>query len=324
MVVISIAVLALLASACAGHPATSHGGPAPGVLANASPAGSAGGAGLAGSGSAPPTFAPVPMNLPAIPPGAVPILYYHRIQAPPPDYPSWTTARQAAFIDYDVVPTAFAAQLNWLISHGYTTILPRDLASYWDRGVPLPWRPVILTFDDGWQDWVSTVLPMLQARGMVAEFYLTLTAIGDGNITWPEVEALAAAGNGIGAHDVHHVQLAELGPGRPDASAATMWAEVNGARQVIGEHIGIFPDSMAYVGGGFSPKLEALVQRAGYTTARSIRRGIVQTATLRFELHVIRIGPYDDVSDVLTGTIDPNLPTFVARMHGVSDRHPSP
>jgi peptidoglycan/xylan/chitin deacetylase (PgdA/CDA1 family) len=183
---------------------------------------------------------------------------------------------------------------------------------------------VILTFDEGWQDWVSTVLPMLQARGMVAEFYLTLTAIGDGNITWPEVEALAGAGNGIGAHDVHHVQLAELGPGRPDASTATMCAEVNGVRQVIGEHIGICPDSTAYVGGGFSPVLEGLVQRAGYTTARSIRRGIVQTAALRFELHVIRIGPYDDVSDVLTGTIDASLPTFVARMHGVSDRHPSP
>jgi hypothetical protein len=60
-----------------------------------------------------------------------------------------------------------------------------------------------------------------------------------------------------------------------------MCAEVNGARQVIGEHIGIGPDSMAYVGGGFSPVLEGLVQRAGYTTARSIRRGIVQTAALR-------------------------------------------
>jgi peptidoglycan/xylan/chitin deacetylase (PgdA/CDA1 family) len=101
-------------------------------------------------------------------------VYYHRIQAPPPDYPSWTSARQAAFIDYDVVPTAFAAQLSWLISHGYITILPRDLAAHWDRRLPLPVRPVILTFDEGWQDWVSTVLTMLQARGMVAEFYLTL------------------------------------------------------------------------------------------------------------------------------------------------------
>jgi peptidoglycan/xylan/chitin deacetylase (PgdA/CDA1 family) len=264
----------------------------------------------------------VPADLPPIPAGAVPILYYHRVEAPPPDYATWTKAQQAAFIDYDVIPSAFAAQLDWLSANGYTTILPRDLAAHWDNGGQLPTKPVILTFDDGWHDWVSTVLPMLQARGMRAEFYLTLDAIADGNITWPEVQALSDAGEGIGAHDVHHVQLAELGAGKPDASPATMWAEVNGARQVIGSHIGVFPDSMAYVGGGFSPELEALAEQAGYTTARSIRRGIVQTIETRFELHVVRIGPYDDVTNRLTWTIDPALPTFIARMHGVSDLAP--
>ncbi|HLY13105.1 MAG TPA: polysaccharide deacetylase family protein [Candidatus Limnocylindrales bacterium] len=266
--------------------------------------------------------APGQASLPPIPDGALPILYYHRVEAVPADYPTWSKMQQAAFIDYDVTTAAFAAQLDWLKANGYTTILPRDLAAHWDSGQVLPPKPVILTFDDGWHDWVSTVLPMLQARGMVAEFYLTLTAIGDGNITWPEVQTLSSAGEGIGAHDVHHVQLAELGGGKPDASPAAMWSEVNGARQIIGSHIGIYPDSMAYVGGGFSPALEALVRQAGYTTARSIRRGIVQTPALRYELHVVRIGPYDDVTNRLTWTIDPNLPTFVARMHGVSDQTP--
>jgi hypothetical protein len=189
MMVIWIAVLALLASACAGHPATSPGGPAPGVLANASPAGSAGGAGPAVSCSAPPTFAPVPTNLPAIPPGAVPILYYHSIQAPPPDYPSWTSARQAAFIDYDgrahslcrSAQLAHQPRLHHDPVAGSRRVLGSRRPAAGATGDP--------TFDEGWQDWVSTVLPMLQARGMVAEFDLTLTAIGDGNITWPEVEA---------------------------------------------------------------------------------------------------------------------------------------
>ncbi len=282
-----------------------------------------GGTGLGGSSPRPSSpVAAQPSNLPPIPPGAVPILYYHRVEAVPAAWPTWTKARQAAFIDYDVLPNAFAAQLDWLAANGYTTILPRDLAAHWDNDVPLPAKPVILTFDDGWHDWRSTVLPLLQAHGMVAEFYLTLTAIADGNISWPEVQALSDAGDGIGAHDVHHVQLAELGKGRPDASPATIWAEVNGARQAIGSHIGILPDSMAYVGGGFSPTLEALAEQAGYTTARTIRRGIVQTAAGRYELHVVRIGPYDDVTNRVTWAINPNLPTFVARMHGVSDLRP--
>ncbi|HEY2888219.1 MAG TPA: polysaccharide deacetylase family protein [Candidatus Limnocylindrales bacterium] len=320
VLVVALSATALLVGASAAALTSAHssapaqsGSPQPGgsVLANgASPT------------AGPSTEATGSAGLPAIPAGAVPILYYHRVEAPPPDYATWTKAQQAAFIDYDVIPAAFAAQLDWLAANGYTTILPRDLAAHWDNGAQLPAKPVILTFDDGWHDWVSTVLPMLQARHMRAEFYLTLTAIADGNISWPEVQTLADAGEGIGAHDVHHVQLAELGAGKPDAAPATMWAEVNGAREAIGSHIGVYPDSMAYVGGGFSPELEALVEQAGYTTARSIRRGIVQTIETRYELHVVRIGPYDDVTNRATWTIDPGLPTFVARMHGVSDLPP--
>lgn len=324
-ILVAAASASLVAGACVAALTTPHGNPA---VAAASGAGQPTGlsSGPVGSPSVQPAASSPagsePASLPVIPAGAVPILYYHRVDAIPVAWPTWTKTQQAAFIEYDVIPTAFAAQLDWLAANGYTTILPRDLAAHWDNGQPLPAKPVILTFDDGWHDWVTTVLPMLQARGMQAEFYLTLAAIAAGNISWPEVQTLASAGEGIGAHDVHHVQLAELGKGHPDASPATMWAEVNGARKTIGSHIGVYPDSMAYVGGGFSPTLEALAEQAGYTTARTIRRGIVQTAVLRFELHVVRIGPYDDVTNRLTWTIDPNLPTFIARMHGVSDLAP--
>jgi len=221
-----------------------------------------------------------------------------------------------------VIPAALDAQLDWLTTHGYTTILPRDLAAHWDHGTPLPRKPVILTFDDGFHDWVTTVLPMLKAHRMVAEFYLTLSAIDDGHISWPEVRALAAAGDGIGAHDVHHVQLAMLGARRRPAAPTAMWAEVSGIRAVIKRQVGVVPDSMAYVGGGYDATLVALVRKAGYTTARSIVRGIVQSEADRYLLRVVRIGAHDDVVDVTTGQLVPDLPTFTARMHGVSDLAP--
>ena len=266
-----------------------------------------------------PSPSPSMQPLPPIPAGAIQILYYHRVEAPPAAFATWSPDRQRRFLAYDVLPTAFAAQLDWLVDHGYTTILPRDLAAHWDHGTALPPRSVIITFDDGFQDWATTVLPALRQHQMVAEFYLTLDAIADGNISWAQVAALARAGNGIGAHDVHHVQLANLGHGRPDASPARMWSEVNDVRRIIKAHIGVAPDSMAYVGGGFDGTLERLVRKAGYTTARSIKRGIVQTQARRFELQVVRIGPRDDVLDVVTGSLVPELPTFVARMHGASD-----
>lgn len=265
-----------------------------------------------------------PSVLPLAPvsPGTVPILYYHRVQSPPAVFAEWSLDRQRRFLAYDVLPTAFSAQLDWLAKSGYTTILPGKLADHWDHGAPLPARPVILTFDDGFPDWVTTVLPALRARHMVGEFYLTLDAIATGSITWPEVRRLARGGNGIGGHDVHHVQLVGLGQGRPDASVARMWFEIHEIRRTIAAHIGVVPDSMAYVGGGFNATLEGLVREAGYTTARSIERGVVQSISRRFELRVVRIGARDDVVDIRTGTLVPGLPTFVQRLHGVTDQRP--
>ncbi len=250
-------------------------------------------------------------------PAMVPILYYHRVQPLPDGFAGWSAAERDQFLENDVLPAAFAAQLDWLQAHGYTTILPRDLAAHWDRGARLPERPVMITFDDGSKDWMAQVLPLLEERGMVAEFYLTLDAIAHGNLTWKQVRRLAAAGNGIGAHDVHHVQLTAFGTGRHPASKETMWAEVNEARRIIGENVGVFPDSMAYVGGGYDGNLIQAVSDAGYTTARSIVRGLRQTPGRRFTLRVVRVGAHDDVADLSTSALVPGLPRFAAVMAGI-------
>ena len=249
---------------------------------------------------------------------SVPILYYHRVQPVPADFSKWTKARQRRFLQYDAIPAAFVAQLDWLRANGYTTILPGDLAAHWDYGKPLPPKPVIITFDDGSRSWTKRVMPELRERGMVAEFYLTLDAIKVDAIDWGDIRALVAAGNGIGAHDVHHVQIAGL-PGKRTTSVPVMWKEINDIRAVILAHTGVAPDSMAYVGGGYDDTLMGLVAAAGYTTARSINRGIVQTVGRRYRLRVVRIGASDDVIDPRKQTLVPGLPTFAKRMRGVSD-----
>ena len=262
-----------------------------------------------------PTLAPAPAPPLHIPRNGVPIVYYHRVESVPADFGSWGSKRKRTFLAYDSLPTAFEAQLDWLQAHGYTTILPRDLAAHWDHGARLPRRPVILAFDDGSKTWLRKVLPALEARGMVAEFYLTLDAIKHGNLTWAQVRRLARAGNGIGAHDVHHVQLAGV-PHRKPASRKRMFREVDGARRAILEHVGIAPDSMAYVGGGFNRRLIAQVRRAGYTTARSVLRGIRQDASRRYALRVVRVAARDDVESVPLDAVDPALPVFAAKMTG--------
>ena len=245
--------------------------------------------------------------MPADATATVPILYYHRVQAIPAAYPTWSAAAPTPVQrPTTCCPAAFAAQLDWLLQHGYTTILPRDLVAHWDHGAPLPARPVIISFDDGSRDWVRTVLPMLKAHGMVAEFYLTLDAIEHGNLTWTEVRRLAAAGNGIGAHDVHHVQLAGWARVTRARSTATMWSEVSDVRL---DHRGQrrrLPglDGVRRRRRRRDPRAGG--QDAGYTSARGILRGIVQAQTTRFRMRVVRIGVHDDVSNLLQGAWSPS------------------
>ena len=247
---------------------------------------------------------------------AVPILYYHRVIAPPRGFSRWSAARRERFLAYDVLPAAFEAQLDWLVARGYTTILPRDLAAAWDTGAQLPERPVIITFDDGTHDWASTVLPLLRERGMVAQFYVTLQSLKSGGMSWPELRALAAAGNGIGSHGLRHRQLAGAGARRDPLTEAALRREVERSRDLLRENLGIVPDSYSYVGGGHNALLRRLVREAGYTTARSIIRGRAQDVSRRYLLRVLRVGSRLDVRSVVRGTLVPGLPGFTRLMLG--------
>ena len=244
----------------------------------------------------------------------IPVLYYHRVQGLPRGFAGWNKKSQDQFLVDDLMPYALTAQLDWLKAHGYTTILPRDLAAHWDSGRALPARPIILTFDDGFSNWRSFVLPQLHKRGMVAEFYVVIENVGR-SITWADVRALGKAGMGIGAHDVQHVQLAG---GVPPAPAAVMRYQVTEAKRLIELNAGVKVDSMAYVGGGFNATLLAIVQQAGYTTARSIQRGVVQTPGIRYRLHVSRISWHDDVTDLYNGRMADGLPKFATRVSGAN------
>ncbi len=254
-------------------------------------------------------------SFPAAKEGVVPILYYHRVENLPRGFAGWNKRSQDAFLVDDTLPFALVAQLDWLVAHGYTTILPRDLAAHWDSGKALPKRPIILTFDDGFSNWRAFVLPQLQKRHMVAEFYVTLANVGR-SISWNDVKALAAAGMGIGGHDVLHFQLA--GGGVPTASPAVMRYQVTEAKRRLELNTGVKVDSMAYVGGGFNATLMTIVQQAGYRTARSIERGVLQTPASRYHLHVSRIGWKDDVIDLYNGKMAAGLPTFAKRVSGAN------
>ena len=96
----------------------------------------------------------------------VPILMYHRIANIPGD-------RNA------LPKEKFAEQLEYLSTHNYHTITPEQLYNHFVNKTKLPKNPVLLTFDDGYQDNYLEALPLLKKYNMTAVVFPIYNWIGN-------------------------------------------------------------------------------------------------------------------------------------------------
>ena len=77
--------------------------------------------------------------------------------------------------------SAFREQLRYVRRH-YSPVRLADVVSAANDGDPLPPRPIVLTFDDGYRDHVDHVFPLLVDQGMPATFFPVRSALVDRRI----------------------------------------------------------------------------------------------------------------------------------------------
>ena len=119
--------------------------------------------------------------------------------------------------DYVVPPEVLESDLAYLSDHGYQAVLVSDLVEYVYSGKPLPEKPVMITFDDGYYNNLEQCLPLLEKYDMCAVIsvvgsYIVNQAEQDSHITaysyltFPEIQTLLESGRiEIGNHtyDLH-------------------------------------------------------------------------------------------------------------------------
>ncbi|HEX8065108.1 MAG TPA: polysaccharide deacetylase family protein [Thermoleophilaceae bacterium] len=119
-----------------------------------------------------------------------------------------------------VRPERFRAQVELLLEAGFELVTVAELAERAGGGEPPPGLAA-LSFDDGWDDNRSVVMPMLAEYGAPATVYVTTGLIGSPipwmpegtarGMTEDELREMAAAGHELGAHTVSHPDLSTLG-----------------------------------------------------------------------------------------------------------------
>jgi glycosyltransferase involved in cell wall biosynthesis/peptidoglycan/xylan/chitin deacetylase (PgdA/CDA1 family) len=90
-------------------------------------------------------------------PGRVLVLCYHAIRDDRDD---------TVLGPYSVPRDLFLRQLDGLTKRGFSFISPDELAAFLTRGAPLPRRPVLLTFDDGYADLLDLFRSELSRHGI--------------------------------------------------------------------------------------------------------------------------------------------------------------
>ncbi|HEY3993181.1 MAG TPA: polysaccharide deacetylase family protein [Ktedonobacteraceae bacterium] len=222
----------------------------------------------------------------------IPILMYHSIS-------DHATPKYSPFA---ISPALFAQQMEYLRQHNYTPITVTRFMEIRTKGEQLPAKPVLLTFDDGLEDFYTGALPVLQEYHFPATLYVVtgfmngtsrwLLSEGEGNrpmLNWGQLAEIQAAGVECGGHTHTHPQLDTV----PLARAKD---EIIQCKKILEDHLGQAIQSFAYPYGYHTSAVKQAVQDAGYASACAVKYEMCAENTDRFALKRLMVGPTTDLT----------------------------
>lgn len=207
----------------------------------------------------------------------VPILMYHNVR--PIDF-----ATTNAFVSsLTLPPSEFDKQLLYLRERGFSTISMLDLSQHLRGLRSLPPRPIVLTFDDGFENNHQYAFTLLKSRGFTGTFYVITGLVGRTEyMVWSQVADLARGGMEIGSHTINHPDLAHT-------PAAALERELVQSRRTLEEVTGRAVTTLSYPSGAYNEQVVAAARQAGYASAVTTRNGGVQSGARPLEMTRVRI-----------------------------------
>jgi peptidoglycan/xylan/chitin deacetylase (PgdA/CDA1 family) len=201
---------------------------------------------------------PADLEAPILPPVTpvsrkinIPILMYHHITDVPP--------HNILDLSLTVTPNVFGQQLDYLKLHGYHTITFNQLFNFLYYNGPLPSKPIILTFDDGYDDAYTFAYPILQKHGYSGMFYIITGKVGwKGQATWDQLREMLANGMQMGSHTITHRNMGEVWRISPQEAQQ----EFQQSRQDLQTQLGIIIQQFCYPTGEPFHHEKPVVQQA--------------------------------------------------------------
>jgi peptidoglycan/xylan/chitin deacetylase (PgdA/CDA1 family) len=168
---------------------------------------------------------------------------------------------------FDVTVEEFEDHLKQMKEAGVTPISFEQLVHHLRTGASLPSKPILLTFDDGYEGHYTHVYPLLKKYGYPATFSIFTGKLdsdiaGRSTVTWEQVQEMAADPLiTIASHSVLHPKdLREL-------DDETLRKEVVESKARLEAELGIPIRYFTYPEGNYDERVAQAVADAGYDAA---------------------------------------------------------
>ena len=194
--------------------------------------------------------------------------------------------------DYTITPTEFENDLKYLKEHGYTTVQVQDLISFCNGESTLPEKPVMITFDDGYESVYEYAYPLLKQYGMKAVvsiigYYTDLYSkteekhINYSHLTWTQLREMVESGVfEIQNHTYNmHGNNTRRGLRKKDGETeeeycSAISADLLQVQNEVKRNLGIAPTTFTYPFGYITKTSKQIIRDLGFQASFSCEEGI--------------------------------------------------
>ena len=194
--------------------------------------------------------------------------------------------------EYIISPAQLEADFKYIQERGYETIVMADLIAYVYEGRPLPEKPIMLTFDDGFYNNLHYVVPLLEKYNMRAVFslvgvYTDIFSEADeeninyGHFRWKDIKAIIPTGVvefQNHSYDLHRIENGQKGAKRRRGESVEDYRERLGEdlmkmqRKFQGNTF-FTPTTFTYPYGAFSRETVEIIRDLGFKASLACESG---------------------------------------------------
>ena len=206
----------------------------------------------------------------------VPVIMYHHI-----------TESEKKAGKYTVMKGELMSDLEYLTENGYNTVTVADLIAFVNNEKTLPEKPIMITFDDGFESFYTLGYPLFAQYNMKAVVSVigsateTYSEINDHNInysnmTWSEIKELHESGIveiQNHSYDMHKSDskgrkgISKLKNESLKEYRSALTEDLNRLQDLLEKNCGFRPTAIAYPYGAYSKNTLEIIKSCGFSSS---------------------------------------------------------